>query len=80
MVPIWEMTDRRWFTEAFAEAANADYHAVREVFIRTSVQGYIGATSATAQLDYKDRLHLISAPTLVLGAGDDPGRSTAYRL
>lgn len=72
MDAIWDMTDRRWFTDAFAEGANADYHAVREVFVRTSVQGYIGATSATAQLDYKDRLHLISAPTLVLGAGDDP--------
>ncbi len=72
MVPVWEMTDRRWFTDAFAEAANADYQAVRKEFIRTSAQGYIGATSATAQLDYKEQLQLISAPTLVLGAGDDP--------
>lgn len=72
MVPIWDMTDTRWFTEPFAVAKNADYHAVREVFIRTSVEGYIGATSGTAELDYKDRLHSIAAPTLVLGAGDDP--------
>ena len=80
MVPIWEMTDRRWFTDAFAEEANADYQAVREVFIRTTAQGYIGATSATAQLDYKNRLHLITAPTLVLGAGDDPATPPEHSL
>lgn len=72
MDPIWEMTERRWFTDAFADAAGPDYQAVRDVFVRTPVPGYIGATSATANLDYRDRLHLITAPTLLLAAGDDP--------
>lgn len=72
MGPIWKMTERRWFTDAFADAAGPDYQAVRDVFVRTPVPGYIGATSATANLDYQDRLHLIAAPTLLLAAGDDP--------
>ncbi len=78
MTRIWDMTDRRWFTDAFAAAAGADYRTVREFFIRTPVEGYIGATSATAKLAYRDRLHLITAPTLVLGAGDDPATPPAH--
>jgi 3-oxoadipate enol-lactonase len=74
MTRIWDMTVRRWFTDDFAEAAGRDYQTVRDVFIRTPVAGYIGATSATANLAYRDRLHMISAPTLVLGAGDDRQR------
>ena len=40
----------------------------REVLVSAA----FGATSATANLAYRDRLHLITAPTLVLGAGADP--------
>ncbi len=78
MTKIWEMTDCRWFTDTFAAEAGADYHAVRKEFIRTSITGYIGATSATANLAYRDRLHMISAPTLVLGAGDDPSTPPSH--
>ena len=72
MVPVWDMTDKLWFTDAFADAGNADYHAVRDVFIRTPVPGYIGGTSAVADLAYLPELHRITAPTRIIAAGDDP--------
>lgn len=72
MVPVWEMTDKLWFTDAFAEAANEDYHAVRDVFIKTPVPGYLGGTSAVADLAFRDSLHQITAPTRIIAAGADP--------
>lgn len=72
MVPVWDMTERLWFTEAFVAAATSDYHAIREVFIATEVAGYLGGTSAVADLAYRDRLHLIRCPTRIIAAGADP--------
>lgn len=72
MDPVWEMTKRLWFTDAFVEAETAAYHAVREVFVRTQIPGYIGGTSAVADLAYRDRLGEITTPTRIIAAGDDP--------
>jgi 3-oxoadipate enol-lactonase len=71
MVPVWEMTDKLWFTDAFAEAENDDYHAVRKVMIATPVEGYLGGTAAVADLAYRDQLHRIIAPTCIIAAGAD---------
>lgn len=72
MVPVWEMTKRLWFTDAFVDAASPDYHAVRDVFVATKVPGYLGGTSAVADLAYRDHLHRISCPTRIIAAGADP--------
>ncbi len=72
MTPVWDMTKRMWFTDAFVEAGGPAYDAVRDVFIRTKIPGYLGGTSAVADLAYRDRLHRISCPTRIIGAGDDP--------
>jgi 3-oxoadipate enol-lactonase len=71
MVPVWEMTDKLWFTDTFADAASDDYHAVREVMIGTPVEGYLCGTSAVASLAYRDQLHRITAPTHIIAAGAD---------
>lgn len=72
MMPIWEMTKRLWFTDAYVDAAGPDYHAVRDVFVRTKVPGYLGGTSAVADLAYRDHLHRITCPTNIIAAGADP--------
>lgn len=72
MVPVWDMTDKLWFTDAYAETANADYQAVRDVFIKTPIPGYLGGTSAVADLAYLPDLPKIKAPTRIIAAGDDP--------
>lgn len=72
MAPVWDMTDKLWFTDGFADAANADYRAVRDVFVKTPVAGYLGGTSAVADLAYRDGLHRITAPTRIIAAGADP--------
>ncbi len=72
MVPVWDMTKRLWFTDAFVEAASPEYHAVRDVFIATQVPGYLGGTSAVADLAYRDELYRIDCPTRIIAAGADP--------
>ena len=45
---------------------------MREVFTATKVPGYLGGTSAVAELAYRDKLHRISCPTQIIAAGADP--------
>lgn len=72
MMPVWDMTERLWFTDAFVEAASPAYHTVRDVFVATKVPGYLGGTSAVADLAYQEKLHCISCPTHIIAAGADP--------
>ncbi|MEM7747530.1 MAG: alpha/beta fold hydrolase [Pseudomonadota bacterium] len=72
MDPIWDMTEKLWFTDKYIEAKPAGYHEVRHVFVRTKIPGYLGGTSAVADLAYRDQLHQISCPTHVIAAGADP--------
>ena len=72
MVPVWEMTKRLWFTDDFVEAESSDYSVVKDVFIATPVKGYLGGTSAVADLNYLDLLDRVDIPTRIIAAGDDP--------
>ena len=72
MQPVWDMTKALWFTDSYVAQANASYERIRKVFVETPVDGYLGGTSAVADLNYADRLHQVRAPTLVIAAGDDP--------
>jgi 3-oxoadipate enol-lactonase len=72
MPPVWDMTKRLWFTDAFVDAESPAYCVIRDVFNATPIEGYLGGTSAVADLAYRDSLDQISTPTLVLAAGADP--------
>ncbi|MDC1442429.1 alpha/beta hydrolase, partial [Rhodospirillaceae bacterium] len=72
MVPVWEMTKRLWFTDDFVDAESSEYSDVKNVFIATPVEGYLGGTSAVADLNYLDQLDRIDIPTRIIAAGDDP--------
>lgn len=72
MSPVWEMTKRLWFTDAFVDAESPAYCVIRDVFNTTPIDGYLGGTSAVADLAFRDKLHSINTPTLVLAAGADP--------
>ena len=72
MDPVWDMTERLWFTDEYVASRSTDYHAVRDVFVQTKIPGYLGGTSAVADLAYRDDLHRISCPTHIIAAGADP--------
>lgn len=72
MVPVWDMTRHLWFTDDFVAEESDEYCAVRDEFIKTPVEGYLGGTSAVAELAFRDDLHRIKVPTRIIAAGDDP--------
>jgi 3-oxoadipate enol-lactonase len=77
MEPHVEPTVGRWFTAPFREKHPEVVDRVRPMIRATSPRGYIGCCQAIAGLDLTDRLHAISAPTLIIVGEDDPGTPVA---
>jgi len=62
----------RWFRPDFA-AANPDLLArYRGMLVDTPAEGYAGCCLAIRDMDLRDRLGAVRAPTLVLAGADDP--------
>ena len=65
----------RWFTPGFASAHPEVVERHRSMLLATSVDGYAACCEAIAEMDLRDRLPQIDAPTLVIAARDDPSPS-----
>jgi 3-oxoadipate enol-lactonase len=61
----------RWFTPAFPASHPEIIARIRAILLATSREGYAGACEALAQMDLRDDLPRITAPTLVIGAERD---------
>jgi 3-oxoadipate enol-lactonase len=57
----------RWFTPAFQ-----DVRRYREMFLSTDPEGYARCCDALARWSVRGELVRVDAPTLVIGAADDP--------
>jgi 3-oxoadipate enol-lactonase len=64
---------RRWFTDEAIAVDNAGYKYMAEIVRKFSPESFDAVTAAMCQLDTTDRLRHISAPTLIVGAPEDPG-------
>lgn len=72
LAPIAEGAKSRWFTERFRAAhPDAVEHHVR-MLVDGSAGGYIGCCAVLRDTDLRDEIGAIAAPTLVIGAVDDP--------
>lgn len=68
---------QRWFTPAFLDA-NPDVRSAHEQMIAaTPAEGYAGCCEAIAELDLREQLSAISAPTLAIAGADDPATPPA---
>jgi 3-oxoadipate enol-lactonase len=63
----------RWFTPSFVSQASQMLARVREQFLATPVEGFIGCIEAIRRLNYLDQLEKIKIPTLIIVGEDDPG-------
>jgi 3-oxoadipate enol-lactonase len=77
MESLVEATLQRWFTADCLAEEPAPVKLIRQYFLATPVEGYIGCSEAITQLDYLDRLHTIALPTLVMVGAEDPGTPVA---
>jgi 3-carboxy-cis,cis-muconate cycloisomerase len=75
MGAIAETMMDRWFTRDFQQHAVHQVHIVRDMLLHTPVAGYIAGCHAVRDMDLRDSLANINAPTLVIGGRHD--KSTA---
>ena len=67
----------RYFNEPFRNEEPAQVAAAKRLLVSCSLQGYMACCQAVAGVNTTDRLHLISAPTLVIAGADDQGTPVA---
>ena len=68
-----EPTMERWFTPSFLKLNPYMLGVIRNEFLATPAQGYLGCIYAIRKLNYLDRLSEIKIPTLIMVGEDDPG-------
>jgi len=62
----------RWFTKDFRDRAPPELAKIRDMFLATKVEGYVGCGEAIRDMDHRPLLPKISAPTLVIAGRADP--------
>jgi 3-oxoadipate enol-lactonase len=62
----------RWFTKQFRECNPQAMAKMREMFLATKPDGYIGCGEAIRDMDHRPLLAKISAPTMVIAGKHDP--------
>lgn len=72
-----EPTLERWFTPTFLKLNPYMLGIIRNEFLATPAQGYLGCIYAIRKLNYLERLSEINIPTLIMVGEDDPGTPVA---
>lgn len=67
----------RWFTPAFAEQRPEVVAPVRERFLAIDPGGYAACCAAIRDMDLRERIGAIRAPTLIIAGADDPSTPVA---
>ena len=70
-------TMQRWFTADFIRNSQDKVAAIREQFLQTTVEGFSGCAAAMRDMDQRDTIKTITAPTLVIVGADDQGTTPA---
>lgn len=72
MAALVEATMERWLTRSFLDGRSPELDRIRQQFLATPVNGYIGCTEAIRRIDFLDRLPEINLRTLVIVGEEDP--------
>jgi len=71
LAPLFAAIPERWFTAGFREREPAEIERIIGLFTDTQVEGYIEACGALREVDLRERLVEVQAPTLVIGSTQD---------
>src|SRR5262249_32959516 len=66
-----------WFTTGFREREPQVVARMRDMLLATPAQGYLGCAGAVRDMDHRDLLGRIAAPTLVIAGRHDPATPVA---
>jgi 3-oxoadipate enol-lactonase len=72
MAAVTESILERWFTPEFREARPVEVDRIRHMLLGTSSDGYVACAAAVRDMDLRDDLAAIRAPTLVISGARDP--------
>ena len=72
LAAIAERVMTLWFTADFREREPAAVARMKEMMLSTPVDGYIACCEAVRDMDHRDILGKITAPTLVIAGRHDP--------
>jgi 3-oxoadipate enol-lactonase len=78
MSAVAEPTLDRWLTPGFRDSDSEAFGIIRDQLIATDPQGYAGCAMAVGEMDLRADLELITAPTLVIVADDDPSTPPSH--
>lgn len=73
MAALVDGTLERWFTAGFRERNPAAVARLREMVLSTSPVGYAGCCAAIRDMDQRESIRRITAPTLIIAGRHDPG-------
>jgi 3-oxoadipate enol-lactonase len=62
----------RWFTKGFRERAPEVVARTQDMFAATPLEGYLACAAAVRDMDHRELLPRITAPTLVIAGKHDP--------
>lgn len=68
-----EGTLQRWFTPAFHQSNPDEVQRVRGLLMNTDPLGYVASAAAVRDMDQRESIKHISAPTLVIAGAHDVG-------
>jgi 3-oxoadipate enol-lactonase len=72
LAAIVDANMERWFTKEFRDRNPQAMARMREMFLATKPEGYIGCGEGIRDMDHRPLLAKISAPTLVIAGKQDP--------
>lgn len=72
MQAIADSAVERWFTQEFRASELQEVERIRAIVLGIDPGGYAGGCAAVRDMDLRDRLGLIEAPTLVVIGAHDP--------
>jgi 3-oxoadipate enol-lactonase len=73
--PLANPTMGMWFTKDFLTANAGAVDAIRAQFVQTTLDGFIGCSSAMRDMDQRESIRAVTAPTLVIVGSNDQNTS-----
>lgn len=70
-------TMQRWFTPGFLKGSQDKVATIRSQFLQTTVEGFSGCAAAMRDMDQRETISGIKAPTLAIVGSDDQGTTPA---
>jgi 3-oxoadipate enol-lactonase len=74
---IADMVINAWLTKDFQTAHPDDTARMKEMMIATPVEGYLGCCCAVRDMDHREIIKSIKAPTLIIAGSKDPATTVA---